>query len=847
MTAGMACSPDTYVHIAFYESGTLYYQRYSQRNVAVTEPITIDSGNLGDHEMWGDNRNPGIAADSQNNVVITYTKDDFVYYKYIKHLTWNETKAGGYKLVTKATCRRSRVAIDPDDNVHIVWEDTRTGNKEIYYKFAYNFQLKLQCDPVALQNMFYFHPNETKELPFQLVNTGGIADRYDVTINSEEILQGWTITLNNTYCELAGNAKAYFKLTETSPSNAKEGEKIFVNITAKSRGNPDKRDRLNYISFIIVTHDVSLTCRNTVNIVYPGKSVSYNLYVTNIGDVRETIKLFGIMAAPEGWTFKIDCPALDKGGIGVFESKKGTNLTVTVTSPEDAKANDNASLTIQAFDMEKPEASSTVVLRTLVTPIFYLLWDCDVTEKWINPGESDTFTMKLTNYGNVVGTAQIHVEIQSDLRGWDASLDKEEVMLRGGESTTIKLVVKVPAAALAGQRLVIRTVAETFTMTQKAYIETTAFVNIVHNIAPSVETGEVQVFPGQTAEYIMQVKNDGNGEDKVELGVVSTQPSWVVTFEYTNLEVDRIIIGPRTSKTVTIKVRTPYEAEAGTFPTDLVLRDAGGNDNHVTVMTKVTQIYDIDLKCSQVHQVGTPGGFITYPMVIENLGNGHDTVELQVTSMPDGWNYNFKDLNDQQITSIDLDYGSKIDIRLNVWVAENQMETNVQVIARAQSVFEPSQQDQIQLAAEIRMPDLKIQSVEFNPSKLSENEVVQIRLLLQNVGTGGANNIVVEFYDNGRYVSQDSISYITTGETGNATAVFTWLPKGGTHKLRFFVDPTSTSLPHGRVLESDENNNVVDMSKSVKAESGLPGATAPMAFMALLAAMGVAILFRRRN
>jgi uncharacterized protein (TIGR03382 family) len=37
------------------------------------------------------------------------------------------------------------------------------------------------------------------------------------------------------------------------------------------------------------------------------------------------------------------------------------------------------------------------------------------------------------------------------------------------------------------------------------------------------------------------------------------------------------------------------------------------------------------------------------------------------------------------------------------------------------------------------------------------------------------------------------------------------------------------------------------MSKGVQAESGLPGATAPMAFMALLAAMGVAILFRRRN
>ena len=846
-TAGMVCSPDTYVHLAWFESASLFYQRYDMFNVPVSEPIIIDSGLLGDHQIWDDNRNPGIASDGHNNIVITYTKDNYVYYKYIKAGTWNETKAGGYRLTTSATCRRPRVAIDPDDNVHIVWEDTRTRNNEVCYKFAYNFQFTLQADQVQLSNMYFFHPNETKELPFQLINTGGIADRYDVRIDLDDGAYGWTVALNSTYCELAGNERAYFKLTETSPSYAVEGDKIFINISAKSRGNPERIDRLNFISFIVVTHDVSLMCHNMVNIVLPGKSVSYNLFVTNTGDVTETIKLLGIIAAPEGWAFRIESHVFDENGMAQLESRAGTDLTVTVTSPEDAKANDNATLSIQAFDMERPEASSTVVLRTLVTPIFYLLWDCDVTEKWINPGESDQFTLKLTNYGNVVGTAQIRVDIQSDLRGWDAMLDREEVQLRGGESTVIKLLVKVPASALAGQRLVVRTVAETFTLAQKAYIDTTAFVNIVHNIAPSVETREVQVFPGQTAEYIMTVKNDGNGEDKVELGVVSAQHGWAVTFEYTDLEVDRVIIGPGTEKTVTIKVRTPYEAEAGTFTTYLVLRDAGGKDNHVSVRTAVAQVFDFDLRCSQVHQVGTPGGFITYPMAVENLGNGHDAVELQVTSMPDGWNYQFKDLNDRQITTVDLDYGSKVDIRLNMWVAEDQMESDVHLEARAQSMFEPSRLDQIQLAAEICMPDLKIQSVEFNPSKMSEDQVVQIRVLLQNVGTGGASDVVVEFYDDGDPVSRDRISFITSGEAGNATAVFTWLPRAGTHRLRFFVDPTNATMPHGRVLESDEGNNIVDMSRSARSDSGLPGPSASMAFGALLAAMGIAVLLRRKQ
>ena len=340
-TAGMACSPDQHVHVTWFESGSIYYQRYNMRNIAVTEPILVDQGNLGEHPVWSDLRNPGIAADSANNVVITYTKDDMVYYKYIKHRTWNDTEVGGYNLVDKTGCRRPRVAIDPDDNVHVVWEDTRSGNTEIYYKFAYNFQLKLYADPVDLQNMFFFHPNETKVLPFEVQNTGGIADKYDVELNSDDIAEGWTIELNNTYCELEGESSWPFRLTATSPEYASEGDKTYINITVRSRGNSEKTDAISFIAFIIVTHDVSLTCRNPVSTVYPGKSVSYNLFVTNIGDVPERIKVIGLIGAPEGWDYEIIGPKLDDTGKVELEPKKGTNLTVHINSPEDAKANDN--------------------------------------------------------------------------------------------------------------------------------------------------------------------------------------------------------------------------------------------------------------------------------------------------------------------------------------------------------------------------------------------------------------------------------------------------------------------------------------------------------------------------
>jgi uncharacterized membrane protein len=561
----------------------------------------------------------------------------------------------------------------------------------------------------------------------------------------------------------------------------------------------------------------------------------------------ERIKIIGLIGAPDGWDYEIYGSKMDATGMVLLDPKKGTNLTVHVYSPEDAKANDNATVTIQAFDLDKPEASSTVVLRTLVTPIFYLLWEADITEKWIDPGGTDHFELRLTNYGNVVGAAQISVEIASDLRGWTAFLDKEQVQLRGGESTVVQLTVKVPELALAGQRLVLRTVAETFELTQKAQIETTTFVNIIHEIEPEPETGQVDVYPGGEATYLVKVLNKGNGEDRIDLYVEGGQPGWVITFEYQDLEVNKIIVSPQLSKTLAIVVKTPYEAEAGIFDTKIVLRDSGGNDYEVSVRTKVIQIFEIDLTSSQVHQKGTPGGVLTYPMMMENMGNGVDIVDLDLTTIPEGWTYSFKDLDGNQIEQIELGFGAKVDFKLNVWVADNHMETEETLTMKVQSVYDLAVQDQLQLTAEIRMPDLRIQSVEFNPQTVRENKVVQIRIQLENVGTGGAEDVVVEFYADGKFIAEDSISYITTGLAGNATAVFTWLPKAGKHNLRFVVDPVTPSRPNGNVLESAEDNNVHMVSKNVSGDDSLPGPSAPMMVMALLGALFVAGLLRRRR
>ena len=77
--------------------------------------------------------------------------------------------------------------------------------------------------------------------------------------------------------------------------------------------------------------------------------------------------------------------------------------------------------------------------------------------------------------------------------------------------------------------------------------------------------------------------------------------------------------------------------------------------------------------------------------------------------------------------------------------------------------------------------------------------------------------------------------------------MFTWLPKGGKHNLKFIVDPPTSNKPNGRVLESAEDNNQLLLTKKVAGEDSIPGLTMPLMVLALLGAIFIAALTTRRR
>lgn len=85
---------------------------------SVVPVITVDSGNI-IHVVWEDN-SPG-----NNELFYKFSTDGGSNWSAIRRLTWN----AGWSMYPS-------IAADKNTGIHVVWEDSTSGNSEIFYKYS---------------------------------------------------------------------------------------------------------------------------------------------------------------------------------------------------------------------------------------------------------------------------------------------------------------------------------------------------------------------------------------------------------------------------------------------------------------------------------------------------------------------------------------------------------------------------------------------------------------------------------------------------------------------------------------------------------------------------------------
>ncbi len=856
-------TPNGDIHIVWFDptsGGKIHYSRVNasgalQQNDVIITPNAVNAGM------------PRIAATSSGLAVVVWEdarNGNFdIYYAVIDNTLFGSDGSmilpENVRLTQQSSDQKEPwIAIDPDDNFHVAWTDMRDSNQEIYYKFMFNFALELYADPIELANMYFIHPNETKRLPVFIKNKGGLPDSYslDLSFTAGALQAGWQIDIDTTVIEtLDAGQVAPLYLTVHAPGNAKQGDNVSIRINASSQTAPGSWDEISINTFVRVTRALNLGVSKPVIVADNGETVTFNMFATNTGDVREDMILVrsGEELAPQGWT------VVASTGTLALDPKETGTFSVAVTVPMDtslAPANFLAHIGVTVQSGADSTVFSAKEIMVQVKSNFVIQMHPDLDRQYANPGETVVYRVSVANIGNLAGQAQINVEAQQPSQvGWLAQLDVETIYLRGGETTDVSLRVTVPQNAIAASRLTLVVSALAVKFGTSGQTEVTTFVNRVYGL--NFDTGSsADVRVGRTATFPVTVTNTGNGDETLTLAPGLLEVGWSMDFSQNSVAVQSIFVPHGESRTYDTRVTTDAHAGSGIHTPVAAVIDSASQSHLLPLPVRVIQFFSLELTAVEFRLSGSPAKTMQYDLEVRNLGNGPDNFTLSVEDLSvDAWQAHFmlvlseSDNLMTDITTLSLGAGERAHVRLLITVPHDLTAQEVQFSARATSAS--GEQDSLILVAQIKLADLKIDRVDFSPTTPLPGEITAITIAVSNVGDIEAAPVKVEFYDRGSRIADDQLVRVAAGQKGFVT--FAWLATPGEHQLRFVVDPPYTDAvtglleEKGQVFEVNEFDNTKEMTVSVGTQTSfLPGFDAPLVALAV-AAVALGLSVRRRR
>jgi uncharacterized membrane protein len=821
------------------KTGTLMYMKLNNNGIKLAAggdemgiPLTTSPTCVGFPYVQGDSRGNGyvIWADSRGGT-------PKIYYLKIEPGSEKDTN-----LPNKAICLNKestgsalepKVALDPDDNLHVVWKDNRDGQYEIYYKFAYNYGVEVGMTPEEMYKVMYLHPNETKSANITIRNTGGLNDTVHLNLTTDfHEHKGWKAKIETTDFGLKSQESRKVKVSVTGAPDGYDQDYIDVKVTATSAGNPKRNSTAAFRTYLKVDERMSMTCTDRVHSTQAGSPTTYTAYVNNLGDIKMNVNLTVFPPPPPGWDV-----VLDRYNFPNLKPKDSFNFTFTVTPPADAVADELGVITVQGHSERDPGIKDQVVTHTVVSPSIYIKLECLDSEHAVDPGNSTSYVISVSNVGNMAGTIIIILEIISATGDWHAELDANAVGVAGMETKQVTLTVMAPEDARAGNRLVVRVVGFNEDRTMEDSVTSTTLVNQVHQLLMAVNPEMQLADPGSSVSYQVTIQNGGNGPEEVTIATNKLDVNWKIKYLMAGAEISGLFLDSAQSLSFEVVVTVPSDALAGEHYSAVGISDTSKNLWVAPLVTVVKQIYDIDLTTTQSKQQGSPGSKVFFSLINRNRGNGPDTISFSSVRLPSGWDVSFKDSNMSNIDSISLNSGEIGRVTVQVTLPSGSNGTSQEVMVTGAS--ESSLSDTVKFVVDMMLPDLYLTGVKYSPKNLAAGKAVTVTVTVVNQGEVPVDNVTVRFYEGGTILGAEKLSRLP-GNT-NKTVTFTWLPKEGRRTVKFMVDPDNS------IIETDERNNLMKDTLTVSSRNEILPGFEPLLLLGALSIALAGVLFRKRR
>lgn len=790
-SADVAAAPDGSMHVVWQDAGNLQYTVVDATGAKVVDGrVLVANGTVGSF--------PKVAAASDGRVFVVWQDNRTG----ASQIMYGEIPADGNlnAFVPFMLTRSSgsafdpSIALDPDDSPVVAWTDTRDGDREIFFKRAFVCGGELYGPPYDLNGGDILHPNQTYVTPLALKNKGVLPDSFvlDLTYTPGAFALGWAVSINATYVDnLGGGEVANISLTIHAPANAKTGDNIAVHVNASSITWPDCFDRIDLYAFVRVVRGLSLSWNVSLQAADNGETVTFSMFATNKGDLREDgiVVRSGEKFAPMGWAVTTDRSTLS------LDPRETASFTVFVTVPNEtwlAPANFLARIGVIVESSADMSVSSAKEVFVQVKARLNLTLEAGPESQSAPPGSYITFTVNISNLGNMGSPAQINLEVQPQvLEGWRASLDTETAYLAGDESTSVKLRVVVSPRAVAGERvnLTLSALAVRF----GAFVQTSVSVTAASACGVTLGTPSDLSFVGGVARTLsLAGENTGNTPSNVSLRIVEAPGGWQVSHAGAAGSVASQRIPAFEVFTFDLLVTPPAAPAAGIYMLSLGLANDLCGASIFSLPLVVGAVRGTEFWADNGSAAVEAGGQTTVDLHVKNTGNIGTAFFLSATDLPAGFQAWFvllgSDGQTEYPTSINggllLDPFSEVEVRLHLQAPATAVVDTLTATVRGET--ENGNVTEILVAVEILRPDLRVLSAAA-PSSFAPGQIAMIEVVVDNKGTAAAPPGFLRAFVDGFLFHTQRFAPLAPGQP--VSLYVPWSAELGPHVIRFEVVP----------------------------------------------------------
>lgn len=377
-------------------------------------------------------------------------------------------------------------------------------------------------------------PGDTVTYTLQVTNLGFNTDAYTITVDSM-----WSYTAPVSLPPLGSQESAEFDLVVSIPLTATLGESDTALVTVIGTGVNDTATATTTANY----YDLALNPASQSGEGYSGGQVVYTVWVTNTGNTHDTFDI----SASGVWT-----TTPETNQVGPLAAGESSGLVITVSIPLEVMPGASDTAEISLTSQGNPTQSETASLTTTTLRRGPVISPDSGTARG-DPGQTITYTLMVTNVGDIVDTYDITINDAF----WPTYAPPTVGPLAPGESTSVDITVSIPLDALAdaGDYSSVRFSSQ-LPGTLHASAAFATIANAVYGLQASAEAANLAApASGVPVTYTLTITNLGNITDTFDLSLSS---NWLID---TPTTVGPLAVGE--SAQVIVVIYVPFEAHSG--------------------------------------------------------------------------------------------------------------------------------------------------------------------------------------------------------------------------------------------------------------------------------------------